>query len=140
MKNLLIPVIAILILIFSCERKTTINEGVIVVEIDYGTQKKMKTTPVICAEGTSALVALMKTAEVITHPVGNHIFVTAIDSVKGERGVTAWYYKINGESAKELAVTNLLSIGDTLRWVYKEDVCSKTVDGCKKKNNVAIIE
>ena len=46
----------------------------------------------------------------------------------GERGKTAWYYKVNGLPAKLLAMDNILSPGDTLQWVYKKDVCSITVD------------
>lgn len=137
MKKLITPIIASLFITIACTQVESTKEGAIVVEIDYGTQKEMKTVQTTCTEGTTALVALMKSAEVVTHPVGSHVFVTSIDSVAGERGITAWYYKINGQSAKELAVSNKLSIGDTVRWIYKEDVCSKTVDGCKKKDKMA---
>jgi hypothetical protein len=76
----------------------------------------------------SALEALQFTSVVETHPVGKHVFVSSIDSIRNIRGVKAWYYKVNGESPGVLAINNQVYSGDTVQWIYKEDVCSKTVD------------
>lgn len=77
----------------------------------------------------SVLELLQKVAIVETHPVGDYVFVSSINDVHGERGKTAWYYKINGKSPKVLAINNKdISSGDTINWIFKEDVCSGKVD------------
>ncbi len=105
--------------------------GDITVEINYGAHKEKQKTIAWKPEIT-ALEALQYAATIETHPVSNFVFVTSIDNVKGERGVTAWYYKINGKSPDKLAINTILNPGDTITWIYKKDVCSASVDNCKK--------
>ncbi len=96
--------------------------------IDYGGEKQLKETDVKATRQLSALEALQYASIVETHPVGEHVFVSSIDNVSSIRGVKAWYYKVNGESPGILAINNKINSGDTLRWIYKADVCSPTVD------------
>lgn len=101
------------------------------VEINYGEVKEASTIDVPWESGMTVLDALMHVSNVSTHPVGSYVFVVAIDSVEGKRGVMAWYYEVNGKHPKELAITNKVKAGDTITWLYTKDVCSATVDGKK---------
>ncbi len=105
----------------------------VTVEINYGEQKAAETIQVECFDSMTALEALMHAADIKTHPVGQHVFVTSIGGVEGVRGDKAWYYKINGEGSKKLAISQPVKAGDTISWRYVKDVCSCTVDGPKKK-------
>ncbi len=96
--------------------------------VDYGNSKEKVEKDIVSHRQLTALEALQYAAVVETHPVGKHVFVSAIDSVKTIRGVNAWYYMVNGESQGVLAINNKINNGDTIRWMYKKDVCSHTVD------------
>ena len=109
--------------------KTTLST--VKVEINYGEVKEARTIDVPWESGMTVLDALMHAANVSTHPVDNYVFVVAIDSVEGKRGVMAWYYEVNGKHPKELAITHKVKAGDTITWLYTKDVCSATVDGKK---------
>lgn len=101
------------------------NGEKVTVEIDFGSTShpklKIETN---WKEGLSALEALQFVAEVKTHPLGQYVFVDAIDGVKGEPNKSVWYYKINGEPAKKIAINQPLESGDKITWIYKQDVCS----------------
>lgn len=102
----------------------------IVVEIDYGVVRPSRTVKVPCVQGKTALEVLQSMATVETHPVGDYVFVAAIDGVAGKRGEMAWYYTVDGRSADKLAYANVLTNDvQCIRWVYKKDVCSEKVDG-----------
>jgi len=108
------------------------DEGVkkITVEIDYGsTIRPVRVVEVPLVKGQTVLELLERVASVETHPVGDHVFVTAIDGVEGKRGETAWYYKVDGQSPKELAYSKVLGDEKTIKWIYKKDHCSWRVDG-----------
>lgn len=79
-------------------------------------------------EGLSAMEALQFVAEVTTHPVGKYVFVTAINGVEGVPNKSVWYYEINGEPAKKIAIDQLLKSGDVVTWIHKKDVCSPKKD------------
>jgi len=133
MKNLLMGLIIIFTFSdcnFSIEKSKSKN---VIIEIDFNKAKTSKAESISWKEGLTALEALQFASNVKTHPVGEYVFVSAIDNVHGIRGEKAWYYKINGESPVKLAINNIINPGDTITWIYKEDVCSKTVDGCKEK-------
>ncbi len=100
----------------------------VAMEIDYGEKRQSRQVEAKWQQGITALEALKSEAEVKTHQVGKHLFVTSIDGVEGERGVMAWYYEINGNPAKKLAVDNLLDNGDKVKWTYRKDVCSPKAD------------
>jgi hypothetical protein len=102
--------------------------GTVVMEIDYGTVRPPRTTEVSAAHDGTVLEALQTVATVETHPVGKYVFVTAIDGVKGKRGETAWYYTVDGKSPGRLAYAKPLEGARHIRWIYKQDVCSRTVD------------
>lgn len=96
--------------------------------VDFGGERSLKETNIKVNRQLTALEALQYAAVVETHTVGEYVFVSSVDSVQSIRGKKAWYYKVNGESPKVLAINNHLSDGDTLLWIYKTDVCSPTVD------------
>lgn len=108
-------------------------QGKVTVVIDYAGLKPAETKTVEWREGMTALVALQSVAEVMTHPIKDYIFVKSINGLEQIRGEKAWYYTVNDEKSKELAVTNVLKSGDVMTWIYKTDICSATVDGPKKK-------
>jgi hypothetical protein len=107
------------------------NHSTVTIELNYGADKEIRKIEVPWEKGMTVLEALEHAANVSTHPVGNYVFVVSIDGVEGKRGVMAWYYKVNGEHPKELAITNKVKAGDTITWLYTKDVCSATVDGKK---------
>ncbi len=79
----------------------------------------------------SALEALQMVALVATHPVGEYVFVDEINGVKNIKELNAWYFTVNDVPSKTLAINRQLEKGDVVKWIYKTDVCSKTV---KSKN------
>ncbi|MDP4203696.1 MAG: DUF4430 domain-containing protein [Bacteroidota bacterium] len=118
--------------LFAGNKKTEEVKKEITVEVDYGKAQAPKTVKVAWFSGIAVLGALQEAAETETHPVGSYVFVTAIDQIRGERGKMAWYYRINGETPKKLALYQMLKPGDTVSWRYVEDVCSWKVDNPTK--------
>ena len=100
----------------------------ITVSIDYGSARSGRDTLITSDRQLTALEALQYAAKVETHPVGHYVFITSIDGVEGQRGVMGWYYEVNGQPSKTLAINNTLKNGDILCWIYKKDVCSIKVD------------
>ncbi len=127
MNKVIISILLVFSSLFAMALSPTAGEFV-TVEIDYGKSMPTKTIEVEWTENMSALEALQKSASVVTHPVAGYVFVTSIDEVAADRGDMAWYYKVNGESAKELAISLQVNPGDVITWTFVEDVCSKTVD------------
>jgi hypothetical protein len=102
------------------------------IKIDYGKTRPSRTVTVALEKGDTALMALMKAAPVRTDPVGEYVFVTAIDGVEGKRGDIAWYYTLDGKSAKNLAYRQTLDADvKSMCWALTRDVCSEKVDGPK---------
>ena len=129
-KSILYIVLVLSILSCTTETKNTsvsTNFSVKLI-VDYGESKEIFEKEVTSQRQLTALEALQYVSVVETHPVGKHVFVSSIDSVQAIRGVKAWYYKVNGKSPRILAINNKINNGDTIRWIYKEDVCSHTVD------------
>ena len=100
----------------------------IAVEINYGDARLSRTIETSWMKGRTALEVLLSVAEVKTHPVNEHVFVTSIDGVEGKRGDMAWYYTVNGKPAKKLAYSYILTDANSMKWEYRKDVCSKKVD------------
>ncbi|MFH0926314.1 MAG: DUF4430 domain-containing protein [bacterium] len=100
----------------------------VIVEIDYGDLRPSRTVETFWENGRTILEVLQRVAEVKTHPVNQYVFVVSIDGVEGKRKEMAWYYTVNGESAKKLAFSNPVSDQDRIKWIYKKDVCSEKVD------------
>lgn len=129
----LIALVFVLLAFSTCKKeKQQENNSPITINIDYSNNNK-RVANTFWKDGLTALEALQYVATVETHPVGEFVFVSAIDSVSGVRGKSAWYFKVNGKSSKKIAINRILNAGDTLTWIYKEDVCSKTVEACKHK-------
>lgn len=102
----------------------------IVVEIDYGNIRPSRTVEVPWVKDRTILEVLQAVATVETHPVGQYVFVISIDGVEGKRGEMAWYYAMDGKLADKLAYSNALDNNvEHIKWIYKEDTCSKKVDG-----------
>ncbi|MEA3317240.1 MAG: DUF4430 domain-containing protein [Bacteroidota bacterium] len=110
-------------------KKTSDNNNFTVkLIVDYGDSKVNLEKNITTQRQLTTLEALQYASIVETHPVGKHVFVSSIDSVQTIRGVKAWYYKVNGESPEVLSINNKINNGDTIRWLYKKDVCSHTID------------
>ena len=107
MKNILLFTVALAILA-ACQSNNQLSDneqvGNVYVQIKYS-DSLMITDSTAWYDGITALTALQSVAEVKTHPVGQYVFVTAIDSVAGQRGIKAWYYKVNGKSPGKLPET-----------------------------------
>ena len=100
----------------------------VVVQLNFGEGKELIEKTVNYRAHLSALEALLYAAKVQTYSFNEYVIVTAINDVEAEKGVTAWYYKQNGKMADKLAMNNYISPGDTIEWIFKEDICSKTVN------------
>lgn len=120
-------ILALLVLSACTNEKQQENNSPLTIKIDYGNNNQ-RTVNTVWEKGLTALEALQHVALTETHPVGKYVFVTAIDSVRGVRGKMAWYYNVNGQLTKKLAIINIVSAGDTISWIYKTDVCSAIVD------------
>lgn len=83
----------------------------------------------------TALEALQMVAIVATHPVGEYVFVDEINGVKNIKELNAWYFTVNDVPSKTLAINRQLEAGDVVKWIYKTDVCSKTVKNKSGEKN-----
>lgn len=101
------------------------QEQKVTVEIDYGSAKPNEVHQVEWHEGITAMTALQHCATIESYPVNEYIFVTTINGIKTEKTVKAWYYTVNAKSTGKLAFRYDLKPGDTVKWIYKTDVCSK---------------
>ena len=104
----------------------------IIVEIDYGDVRPSRTVEVVLTENQTVLELLQTVAVVETQPADGFVLVTAIDGVVGKRGEMAWYYYIDGKMGDESAYTKVLHHEKHIKWTYKKDMCSWTVDGKPK--------
>ena len=129
MKTIIKTLLVSLVLTFSFSMVNAINDEVTIV-IDFGKEKDAQVVKLNWHSEMTALEALQSVAAVETHPIGKYIIVTAINGTKGIRGEKAWYYTVNDKPTNKVAFSLKVNKGDTIRWIYKEDVCSKTVD-CK---------
>ena len=136
MKYLIITIFS-LVLISSCnidkqtkedvKNNTELIDSKVFVNIVVGSDKQEHSTKY--RKGASALEALQYVANVITKPVaGKYVFVTKINDTEGLVGVNGWYYTINGEKAKKLAVNYYVQPGDTIQWNFRADACSNSID------------
>jgi hypothetical protein len=133
MKNIIKISIAFVFLTVLCAAACageSVNVG-----IDYGNVRKFRGAETQWQEGVTALEVLQSVAQVETHQVGEYVFVTSIDGVKGIRGDKAWYYEINGRHADKLAFVRVLNKNESTRWIYKKDVCSPKVDAEKQQKD-----
>lgn len=105
--------------------------GQVIVEIDFGGEKPARNYQVEWEEGITVLTALQHCTNIETHPVNEYIFVSDIDGVKNVPYKMAWYYEVNSRKAEMLAYKQVVNIGDTVKWIYKKDVCSGLAD-CKR--------
>jgi hypothetical protein len=104
------------------------NKNEIKVIIDFGGETENIEKSVSFENNITALKALLHTATVQTHPINDYVFVDAINGVENIKDKNAWYFTINGKPAKTLAIICNLAKGDVVKWIYKKDVCSKTIE------------
>lgn len=141
MKNILVLLITTAFLSCSNENNSIDNssdkevivtkDNSVFVNIVVGSDKEEHSTKY--KKGSSALQALQYVANVVTKPVaGKYVFVTSINDTESTVGVNGWYYTVNGEKAKMLAINYIVQPSDTIQWIFKADICSKKVDksGC----------
>lgn len=124
-KKILISGIAAFLL---CLNAFSVDNEKVSVLIDFGGKTENIEMTVNFKNDITALEALLHTATVQTHPVNNYVFVDAINKIYNIKGKNAWYFTINGKPAKTLAINCNLAKGDVVKWIYKKDVCSKTID------------
>ena len=112
-----------------CGHGKIVKKGAITMEINYGEKGSKESFKAQYTHGMTVLQALQSVAKVETYVVNNkYVFVTSINDVKGKRGVTAWYYNINGKSPGKLAFSKRIRGGDIIAWRYVKDVCSRRVN------------
>ena len=126
-KTLILTGIAVFLL---CLNSFSADNEKVTIQIEFNGSNHNIEKEVAYTENMSALDALMYVAEIQTHPVGEYVFVDEINDVRNIKGMNAWYFTINGEPSKTLAINCNLADGDVVKWIYKKDVCSKTI-GCK---------
>jgi hypothetical protein len=126
--NSLIKTALISLLIFLNISMFAQKNNTITVNIDFGGKTENIEMTVNFKNDITALEALMHTATVQTHPVNNYVFVDEINGIENIKGKNAWYFTINGKPAKTLAIHCNLAKGDVVKWIYKKDVCSKTIE------------
>jgi hypothetical protein len=126
-KFIFITIIWFCVFLCGCDdaRKTDMK---VAVEINYGMKTEKYEVSSSDNDEITALEAIQHVAKVETIPAGNYVFVSSINDVKGEKNINAWYYEVNGEPAKILAINNKLKTGDKVTWIYRKDVCSRLVN------------
>lgn len=131
MKKVILVFLSIVMLCVAPALQAQSQKDVVTVVVDYGGLQPERIIEVRWQEGYTAMRALQHAARIETYALGNYVFVTSIDGVKGERGVKGWYYTLNGNAATALAIHAQVQSGDVIRWIFKDDVCSARVDGVK---------
>lgn len=104
------------------------NKNEIKLIIDFGGEIENIEKSVSFNNDITALEALLYAATVQTHPVNDYVFVDAINGIENIKGKNAWYFTVNDKPAKTLAINCNLAKGDVVKWIYKKDVCSKTIE------------
>ena len=128
MKNIYkITSLIFVIALLSCNSVNNNENKNVTVTIDYG-HDISETNTVEWQNNITALECLQYIASVKTKAISKHVIVTAINDSAGIRGKMAWYYKINNIPAKKLAINQEIDPGDTISWVFTQDVCSAKVD------------
>lgn len=128
-RAILLATLSVMMLSFNVEqRHQEVQSFVYQVEVDFGLNKEAITKTVNVQRQLTALEALQYAVRIETHPVSKYVFVSCIEDVCNIRGKKAWYYQVNGQSVKTLAINYKLQDKDTLRFIYKTDVCSAKVD------------
>lgn len=129
--NMIKTSLTMMLSLFLCactERETNgADEKQVTVEIHYGNIKPSRIVTAPLIKGQTVLALLEAMADVETYTLEPYILVTSIDGVKGIRGDMAWYYKIDGIYADQLASTKTLEDEAHIVWLYQTDTCSDSV-------------
>ena len=104
------------------------KKGKVTVKVEFNGANYNLEKEIPFKNGLTAMEALMYVAEIQTHPVNEFVFVDAINKVQNIKGMNAWYFTINDVPSKTLAINCNLADGDMVKWIYKKDVCSKTIE------------
>lgn len=112
-----------------CLNSFSSNNEKVTVRVEFNGASHNIEKQVIFEDGLSALEALMYVAKIQTHPVNDkYVFVDVINDIESVKGKNAWYFMVNGKPSQTLAINCNLAAGDTITWIYKQDVCSKTIE------------
>jgi hypothetical protein len=106
---------------------TPIIPQTVTVQIEFNGEGENITKSITYRPGLTALEALMYVAKIQTHPAGDYVFVDIINDVKNSKEKNAWYFTINEIPSKKLAIDRKLKADDVVCWIYKENVCSRTI-------------
>jgi ABC-type Fe3+-hydroxamate transport system substrate-binding protein len=124
----LLSILPVLLFMAGCAQKQSEvqpdPQATVRVIINFDEKKPEKKVAVSWREGFTALRALQHAATISTYPVGDYVFVTEIDGIKSERGEMAWYYTVNDEATRNLAINYNVEPDDVITWNFRKDVCS----------------
>ena len=127
MKTSLTMMLSLLLCACIEPEKNRTNEKQVTVEIHYGNIQPPRMITAPLNKGQTVLALLETVADVETYTVEPYILVTSIDGVKGVHGKMAWYYKIDGIYADQLASTKTLEDEVHIEWLYQTDTCSDSI-------------
>lgn len=125
MKKIIFSSMAIILL---CLNSIASNRKEVRVMVDFNGANYNIEKQIPFDNGLSALEALMYVAKIQTHPIDSYVFVDEINNIVNIKGKNAWYFTVNGKPSKTLAINCNLEAGDVVKWIYKKDVCSKTIE------------
>ena len=112
-----------------CLNSFSSNNEEVTVIVEFNGASHNIEKQVIFEDGLSALDALMYVTKLQTHPVNDkYVFVDVINNIANAKGKNAWYFMVNGKPSQTLAINCNLAKGDVVKWIYKKDVCSKTIE------------
>ena len=98
--------------------------GTVMVEIDFGSEKRMKSIPVVCSPDSTVLMSLeraqnMKMLKFESRGSGETAFVSAIDGVANEGSDGRnWIYRVNEKLGDKSAGIYAVGPGDTISWSF----------------------
>jgi len=98
--------------------------GTVVVQVDFGSEKRSKSIDVVCSPESTVLMSLeraqnMKKIKLEMTGSGETAFVKAIDGVKNEGGEGKnWTYRVNDQLGDKSAGVFTVKPGDKIAWTF----------------------
>jgi hypothetical protein len=100
------------------------DTGTVVLEVDFGEEKRPKSVDVVCSPDSTVLLSLERAQQLnkITFKhrgTGETVFVTSIDGIENEGGDGKnWIYKVNGKLGDKSAGVFFVKPGDKISWSF----------------------
>ena len=128
----LISVFAISLSMIGCDSSKELpaelqrDIGTVTLEVEYGSEKRMKSIPVVCSPDSTVLLSLeraqnLKKLKFESRGSGETAFISEIDGVKNE-GASGknWIYRVNDKLGDKSAGVFEVNPGDTISWSFGE--------------------